>query len=126
LREGPGAIDAEHLGGLAFGIHQSLLTSTVNETLTASTIEVFPAWPKDWSVSFKLLARGGTTVLAEQQDGRITGVMLEPTLPVTIAFKNPWAPARVKLERAGVGETLSGETLTIVTKPGETIRLSPE
>ena len=29
LREGPGAIDAEHLGGLAFGIHESLLTSTV-------------------------------------------------------------------------------------------------
>ena len=28
LREGPGAIDAEHLGGLAFGIHESLLIST--------------------------------------------------------------------------------------------------
>ena len=46
LREGPGAIDAEHLGGLAFGIHQSLLTSTTDDTVTNSTIQVFPAGQK--------------------------------------------------------------------------------
>jgi hypothetical protein len=126
LREGPGAIDAEHLGGLAFGMHQSLLTSTTNDTLSASTIEVFPAWPKEWSVNFKLLARGGTTVSAAQQDGKIVGVKLEPTRAMAIAFKNPWAPARVKISRGTSSETLSGETLNIAAKPGETIRLSPE
>ena len=90
LREGPGAIDAEHLGGLAFGIHESLLTSTVNDTVTNSTIEVFPAWPKDWAVNFKLLARGGTIVTAAQQDGKVLAVKLEPTLAGTINLKNPW------------------------------------
>jgi hypothetical protein len=126
LREGPGAIDAEHLGGLAFGIHQSLLMSTTNETLTESTIEVFPAWPKDWSVNFKLLARGGTTVTAAQQDGKVVSVKLEPTRAATIAFKNPWTPVRVKVLRGTSSETLSGETLNLAAKPGETIQLSPE
>src|SRR5436305_846146 len=50
LREGPGAIDAEHLGGLAFGIHQSLLSSSTDDTVSTSTMEVFPNWPKEWAV----------------------------------------------------------------------------
>ena len=41
--------------------------------MTASTIEVFPAWPKDWAVNFKLLARGGTMVTAAQQGGKGSG-----------------------------------------------------
>jgi hypothetical protein len=125
LREGPGAIDAEHLGGLAFGVHQSLLTSTTNDTLTTSTIEVFPAWPRDWSVNFKLLARGGTTVTAAQQDGKVAFVQLGPTIAGTINLKNPWGPAAVKVTRGAKTETLSGETLTLVTTPGEAIRIIP-
>src|SRR5205823_11598919 len=77
LREGPGAIDAEHLGGLAFGIHQSLLTSTISNDVTSVAIEVFPAWPKDWAVHFRLLTRGGTMVTAAQKDGKVLGIKLE-------------------------------------------------
>jgi hypothetical protein len=124
LREGPGAIDAEHLGGLAFGIHQSLLTSTTNEKLTSSTIEVFPAWPKDWSVQFKLLARGGTKVTAAQQNGTVTEVVLEPTRISTIQLKNPWGTAPAKVTRGEAVETLAGETLTIIAEPGQVIRIT--
>ncbi len=125
LREGPGAIDAEHLGGLAFGIHQSLLTNSVNDTLTVSAIQLLPAWPKDWAVTFRLLARGGTVVTAAQQDGKVLAVKLEPTLAGTIDLKNPWGESAVKVSRAGAVETLSGETLVIATMPGEAIRLQP-
>ncbi len=125
LREGPGAIDAEHLGGLAFGIHQSLLTSTVDDVLTTSTIEVLPAWPKDWAVSFKLLARGGTLVTATQQDGKVVSVQLEPTMAGTINLKNPWGEAPVKVSRGKMTETIDGETLALATKPGEVIRIAP-
>lgn len=125
LREGPGAIDAEHLGGLAFGIHESLLTSTLNGSVTNSTIEIFPAWPKDWSANFKLLARGGTFVTAAQRDGTVLAVKLEPTLAGTINLKNPWGQAPVKVVRGNATETLSGETLTLTTKPGEVIRIGP-
>lgn len=125
LREGPGAIDAEHLGGLAFGIHQSLLNSTVDDTLTTSTIELFPAWPNDWAVHFELLARGGTTVTAAQENGRVLGVTLEPTLAGTIKLKNPWGQAPVQVSRGDKTETLQGETLTLPTTPGEVITIKP-
>jgi len=125
LREGPGAIDAEHLGGLAFGIHESLLISTVDDTMTNSAIQVFPAWPKDWTVNFKLLARGGTLVTAAQQGGKVLAVKLEPTMAGTIHLKNPWGQAPVKVLRGGTIETLSGATLAIATRPGEMIRINP-
>lgn len=125
LREGPGAIDAEHLGGLAFGIHESLLTSSTDENLTTSSIQVFPAWPKDWAVTFKLLARGGTTVTAAQQEGKVLGITLAPTRDGTINLKNPWAPAPAKVSRGAVSATMTGETLAIPAKRGETIQVSP-
>ena len=125
LREGPGAIDAEHLGGLAFGIHESLLISTVDDTLTNSTIEVFPAWPKDWAVNFKLLARGGAMVTATQRGGKVLTIQLEPTMAATIHLKNPWGSDPVKVSHGGTTEMLGGTTLAIATKPGEVIRINP-
>ena len=41
LREGPGAIDAEHIGGLTSGIHSSLLTNTA-ATGEDPVLQVFP------------------------------------------------------------------------------------
>jgi hypothetical protein len=123
LREGPGAIDAEHLAGLAFGIHQSLLISTVNDA--DSTIELFPAWPKAWAVNFKLLARGGTLVTSAQQDGKVLAVKLAPKMAGTIHLKNPWGRAAVKVTRGDSTETLNGEILTVSTMPGEVIRINP-
>jgi alpha-L-fucosidase 2 len=125
LREGPGAIDAEHLGGLAFGIHQSLLASAIGDDVTNCTIQVFPAWPKDWTVNFKLLARGGTVVTAAQKDGKVSAVKLEPTIAGTISLKNPWGDTPVKVTRGKTTGTLNGETLTFVTQPGEVIRINP-
>jgi alpha-L-fucosidase 2 len=125
LREGPGAIDAEHLGGLAFGIHESLLISKVDETMTNATIQVFPDWPKDWPVQFKLLARGGTLVTATQQDGKISVVRLEPTMAGIINLKNPWGEALAKVNHGKLTESLSGTNLVIATRPGEVIRVNP-
>jgi alpha-L-fucosidase 2 len=125
LREGPGAIDAEHLAGLAFGIHQSLLTNSVNDTLTISALQLFPSWPKDWTVHFKLLARGNTVVTAAQQGGKILAVKLEPKLGGSIHLRNPWGEAPVHISRGGISETQRGETLTIATRPDEVIRISP-
>jgi hypothetical protein len=126
LREGPGAIDAEHLAGLAFGIHESLLTSTVNPSLTVSTLQVFPAWPKDWAANFRLLARGGIMVTAAQRGGRVLAIRLEPTLTGTIILKNPWAPAPAEVSSGRVKETLLGENLRLAAKAGEAIRIAPE
>jgi hypothetical protein len=127
LREGPGAIDAEHIGGLSFGIHQSLLTSTAAaDDLSRVTVQVFPAWPKDWDVSFRLLARGAYTVAASQQGGKIRFVELNSRLGGVCQLTNPWGEAGVTVYRGGKpGETLSGASLELRTAKGETVTVVP-
>ena len=39
---------------------------------------LFPAWPKQWNVRFKLCASRGTTVEAEMKDGRVVNVKVTP------------------------------------------------
>jgi hypothetical protein len=127
LREGPGAIDAEHIGGLSFGIHQSLLASTVTPDMGKTTVQVFPAWPKDWDVTFRLLARGALVVTAAQQGGKIQFVELQSELGVTCALKNPWGEAGVTVYRSGkAAESLSGTSLEIRTQKGETVTVVPQ
>ncbi|HZP61326.1 MAG TPA: hypothetical protein VFB27_13475 [Opitutaceae bacterium] len=127
LREGPGAIDAEHLGGLSFGIQSSLLTNAVTPDLSRVTMQVFPAWPKDWDVSFQLLARGAFTVTAAQKGGQVRFVELKSGLGSTCELTNPWGEAGVTVYRDGKSaETLSGKTLEIPTTKGETVTVVPQ
>jgi hypothetical protein len=65
-------------------------------------------------------------VTAAQRGGRVSSITLEPTLAGTITLKNPWAPAAAKIFRGAATELLTGDTLTISTKPGVAIRLTPE
>jgi hypothetical protein len=126
LREGPGAIDAEHIAGLSFGIQSSLLTGTVSSDLARVSIQVFPAWPKDWDVSFRLLARGALVVTAAQKGGKIQFVELKSGLGRTCELANPWGGASVTVYRGGEsGETLSGPSLEIRTQKDETVTLVP-
>jgi hypothetical protein len=126
LREGPGAIDAEHIGGLAFGIHQSLLTSTTNSDLTTATIQILPAWPKEWDVTFRLLARGGYVVTAAQKGGVVEAVKLESNLGGNCQLTNPWGEASVTVYRNGKpAETVSGTTLGLHTGKGESLIFVP-
>lgn len=126
LREGPGAIDAEHIGGLSFGIHQSLLTSSTNPELTETKIQLFPAWPKDWDVTFRLLARGAFTVTAAQQAGKVRFVEIEAQRGGNCHVANPWGASAVTVYRNGkAAENLTGATLTLPTAKGEIIALAP-
>ena len=124
LREGPGAIDAEHLGGLAFGIHQSLLTSTVDDTLTASTIEILPAGrrigPSALSSSHAVRARQRHPA---GRQGRIRPIGADDGCHYQP--QNPWGKRPVKVSRGTMSETTNGETLALPTMPGEVIRIAP-
>ena len=53
-------------GGSGMIALQEMLLQEVGDTLY-----LFPAWPKQWDVSFRLHARGGVTVEAELKDGRV-------------------------------------------------------
>jgi hypothetical protein len=121
LREGPGAIDAEHIGGLAAGIHSTLLDSAPEED--QPLIEVFTTqWPRSWDCAFKLLARGGFVVTSSVSGGRLDFVEILSTLGGPCRMKNPWTDSAITLYRNGAkSESLTGQVLTFETGKGELI-----
>jgi len=126
LREGPGAIDCEHIGALTGGIHSSLLQSAPEAEGGDPVIQVFPSWPKDWDASFQLLARGGFVVASAQQGGRIESVEVQSQAGSECRLRNPWLEATVTLYRNGKkAEDLSGSLLKFPTSKGETVVVVP-
>ncbi|HVU32726.1 MAG TPA: DUF5703 domain-containing protein [Opitutaceae bacterium] len=127
LREGPGAIDAEHLGGLVGGIHQCLLSSAGATEDQDPELELFQGWPKEWDATFTLLARGAFLVTAAQTGGIVGRVEIVSHAGTTCRLRNPWGAATVRLTRDGrPAEERRGEWLVFPTRAGETIRLAPE
>jgi hypothetical protein len=125
LREGPGAIDAEHIAGLASGIHATLLSSDPDDNGNV-TIEVFNEdWPRSWDCSFQLLARGGFLVSSSVANRQIESVRVLSQLGGPCRVKNPWPGRRVTLQRDGKSESLVGDLLTFDTGRGESIVLAP-
>jgi hypothetical protein len=127
LREGPGAIDAEHIAGLATGLHTSLLNSHPESLTNEEPIAVFNGWPKDWDAAFTLLARGDFIISAAQKDGRVPLIEIRSRRGGPLRIRNPWTiPGGVTVYRNGQRrEELSGETLAIAAVKDEIIVLVP-
>jgi hypothetical protein len=127
LREGPGAIDAEHIGGLSHGIHETLLDSTpLDGTHGEPVLRLFHTWPKDWDADFTLLARGAFTVSAQQSGGNIGPVEIVSHAGEICRLRNPWSETAVQLTRDGrPAETLQAPLLVFPTKTNEHIEIAP-
>jgi hypothetical protein len=126
LREGPGAIDAEHIAGLAAGIHSTLLNSHPESATGDTPIEMFSAWPKDWDAAFTLLARGGFVISAAQVDGRIPLIEISAPSGGAVRIAPPWKENGVTVYRSGrKAEDLHGTVISVTTSPGETVVLVP-
>lgn len=122
LREGPGAIDAEHIGGLTSGIHSSLLANATKDQGGVPVIQVFASWPKDWDAEFCLLARGGFLVSASQKKGAVEFAEVCSQFGQDCQMQNPWSDAEVTLFRDGKkAEAMSGALLKFSTRKGEDI-----
>lgn len=122
LREGPGAIDAEHISGLTMGINSSLLTNASKNVDEEPIIYVFPSWPKDWDAEFKLLARDGFLVSSSQRKSEIEFVEINSQLGQECKLQNPWGNEKVTLYRNGSkAETIGGAFLKFNTAKGENI-----
>jgi hypothetical protein len=126
MREGPGAIDAEHIAGLSTGIHASMMNSHPESLTSDDPITLFNDWPHDWDAAFTLLARGGFIVSAAQQSGAIPLVEVLSQNGGTFRVANPWRSGAVTLFRNGASaETLSGAVLGFATAKGERIVVVP-
>ncbi len=123
LREGPGAIDAEHIGGLTMGVHQTLLNSTPPEGEQGEPeLQLFQTWPKEWDAEFTLLARGAFIVTAAQHGGVIGPVEIVSQAGAECRLRNPWPESPVQLTRDGqAAETLRGAEMHFPTRKGERI-----
>jgi hypothetical protein len=126
LREGPGAIDAEHIAGLAGGIHGTLVGNAAPTLADAPVLRVFDGWPKDWDAAFALRAHGAFVVRAAQVGGKLAFVEIRSEAGEPCRLVNPWPGQAVALARDGrpAGE-LGGETVSFTTRRGETLLLTP-
>ena len=64
--------DHNHGGSGMIGLQEMLLQADGDRIL------LFPAWPKDWDVHFRLHAPGQTTVEAELKDGQVVQLKVLP------------------------------------------------
>ncbi len=65
--------DHNHGGSAMIGLQEMLLQEDGDGKLI-----LFPSWPADWDVHFKLRAPGQTTVEAELRDGKIQSLTVTP------------------------------------------------
>jgi len=126
LREGPGAIDAEHIAGLSTGLHASLLNSHPESLTNDEPVSIFNDWPKDWDATFTLLARGGFIVSAAQQNGRVPLVEVLSQRGGEFRLVNPWTARGATVYRDGrKAEDIAGATIRVKTVPAERVALVP-
>ena len=129
LREGPGAIDCEHIGALTGGVHSSLLQSSPQIDGGEPVIEVFSSWPKEWDASFTLLASGAFIVSSSVEKGRIEFVEIHSQVGGECRLHNPWPDTALTLYRNGrKADDLSADSsglLRFPTARGETITVVP-
>jgi hypothetical protein len=127
LREGPGAIDAEHIAGLASGVHSTLINSHPESLTNEEPVSIFNGWPRDWDAAFSLLARGNFIVSSAQLRGRIPLVEIVSQHGGLLRLANPWPGEGATLYRHGrKSQKLSGPTLLIETAKDDQIVLVPK
>jgi hypothetical protein len=116
----------ERLGLISTALQEGLLQSVSARPGGREIISVFPAWPKQWEASFRLLARGGFLVTAAMHGGKVEFVEVESRLGETCRLRNPWGTPCQAAEIGGRTWNLGGDVLSFDTAPGKRYRVVPE
>ena len=116
----------EHSGLISTSLQEGLLQSVSARPGGPEIISVFPAWPKQWEASFRLLARGGFLVTSAMRGGKAEFVEIESRLGETCRLRNPWGkPCRVT-EIGGQTQSFDGELLRFDTVQHKRYRVMPK
>jgi alpha-L-fucosidase 2 len=112
----------ETCSGIPGMINEMMLQSFDNK------IRIFPVFPSDQKASFYQLRTFGAFLVSSAIDkGNVKFVIIESEKGRNCSIINPWKNKKVTLFRDGKpSETVSGENVTFVTKPGEVIEVIPE
>ncbi len=108
----------------------STVPSTIDEMLLQShqqVLRLFPVWPREMDAHFNhLRAYGAFLVSGELSKGAVKGVVIESEKGRPCTLQNPWHGKAIALTRNGhAAETLTGDTVTFKTTPGERIAIMP-
>lgn len=125
LFEGPTAASVEHLGLLTTTLQDSLLQSVSPRPGEPEVISVFPAWPKNWNASFRLLARGGFLVSSKFDKGIVPFVEIESRLGEECRLRNPWDRPCVVQKVRGQTWLSEGSLIRFATTSGSRYRIRP-
>ena len=126
LFEAPTDPSVEHLGLLTTTLQDALVQNVSPRPGEPEVIHVFPAWPKHWQASFRLLVRGGFLVSSAAREGEVLLVEIESRRGETCRLRNPWGRPCDITERDGKAQVLSGDILQFDTKPGKVYRVLPQ
>ena len=116
----------EILGCISMVLQEGLLQSVSPRPGQPEVISVFPAWPKEWEASFRLLARGGFLVTSAIHEGAVGFVELESRLGETCRLRNPWGKPCLVSQIGGTARELDGDILRFGTKKGKLYRILPK
>lgn len=125
LFEGPNAQSVEHLGLVSTVLQEGLLQSVSARPGGPEIIRVFPAWPKEWEASFRLLARGGFLVTAATGKGEVEFIEIESRLGETCRLRNPWGEPCLVVETGGNARESGGDVIRFSTKKGDRYLVVP-
>jgi len=125
LFEGAADQSIEHLGILGTVLQESLLQSVSARPGEPEVIRVFPACPRQWQASFRLLARGGFLVSASLRNGEVSFIELQSRRGETCRLRNPWGEACSITQLNGPSQVLEGELLQFDTVSGQRYRVFP-
>ena len=123
LREGPQALDVERLGRAAEAVQLALLQSTAPAPAEDPILHVFPAWPKEWSARFTLLARCAFLVSSSMRNGAVEFVEIESQQGADCRLRNPFPGDAALYRDSKPAGTLRGSLLQFPTKKGERLVL---
>lgn len=127
LREGPGAIECERLGVATQALTSALLQSVPPTSGGEPVNYIFPAWPKEWDARFTLAARNAFVISASMEKGKVEFVEVQSEKGGRCLVQNPWGEVGVTVYRDGKhAGNISGKTLNLSSKTGETIVLVPK
>ena len=118
LFEGPTAASVEHLGLLTTTLQDALLQSVSARPGEPEVIHLFPAWPKNWTASFRLLARGGFVVSSNFDRGNVSQIKIESRLGEECRMRNPWDRACIVQEIDGPSRVMEGPVIRFPTTSG--------
>lgn len=125
------SLTGEGMGTMADGLQRALLASVPPQPGGEPVIRVFPAWPREWDVQFKLAARRGFLVTAAQRNGEIEFVHIESTQGGTCRIRRPWENKEFEIHDVSAGRQalmeyqVDGTKISFDTEEGKQYILTP-